>query len=150
MNSKVFFILLLIIAGIAVFGLTAKPKTETSLAVSAKTQESEQSDKLATVSKTMGVVSVDITPASMEAGSELVFDVVMNNHSIDLGYDYTQIATLTDDQGDSYKPIEWIGNSSGHHVKGQLIFPVLPGKPKQLTLTLKGVDNETEDFNWQL
>lgn len=150
MNSKVLFILLLIIAGVAVFGLTAKPKTEASLAVSASTQEGEQSDKLATVSKTMGVVSVDITPTSMEAGKEIVFDVVMNNHSVDLGYDYTQIAALTDDRGNTYKPTQWTGNSGGHHVRGQLIFSVLSDKPQQLTLTLNGVDNETADFSWEL
>ena len=150
MNSKIFFILILVIAGVAVFGLTAKPKTETSLAVSANAQEGEQFDKLATISKTMGVVSVDITPASMETGKEIAFDVVMNNHSVDLGYDYTQIATLTDGQGNTYKPTQWTGNSGGHHVRGQLIFPVLSGKPQQLTLTLNGVDNETADFSWEL
>lgn len=150
MNSKVFFILLLIIAGVAVFGLTAKPKTEASSAVVASAQEGEQTDKLATISKTMGVVSVDITPASMEAGKEIAFDVVMNNHSVDLDYDYTQIATLTDDQGNTHKPTQWTGNSGGHHVRGQLIFPSLSKTPQQLTLTLNGVDNETEDFSWEL
>ena len=118
------------------FGLTAKPKTETSLAESANAQEGEQSDKLATISKTMGVVSVEITPTLVEDDNAPVFDLVMNNHSIELSYDYTQIVTLTDDQGNTYKPTEWTGNSSGHHVNGKLIFPSLSSKPKQLTLTL--------------
>lgn len=150
MNSKIFFIILLVIAGAAVFGLTVKSETESSLAVSANVQENIQFDKLATISKTMGVVSVDITPASMEAGEEIVFDVVMNNHSVDLGYDYMQIATLTDAQGNTYKPKEWAGNSSGHHVSGRLIFPDMLNQVEKLTLTLNGVDNETADFSWEL
>lgn len=149
MNSKLFFIFILVVTAVAVLGLTLKPKQESSMAASANIQDIAE-PKLLTLHKTMGVVSVEVTPVSVEMGKELVFDLTMNNHSIDLDYDYAQIASLTDDQGNSYKPIQWTGNSSGHHVKGELIFPVLSDKVKQLTLTLKGVDNKTEDFNWQL
>lgn len=150
MNSKLFFILILVVAAVAVFGLTSKPKQESSMVASANIQDTAEPKLLTLQSKTMGVVSVEVTPTSVEMGKELVFDLTMNNHSIDLDYDYTQIASLTDDQGNTYQPTKWTGNSEGHHVSGQLIFPILSDKVKQLTLTLKGVDNETEDFNWQL
>lgn len=149
MNSKLFFIFILVVAAVAVFGLTLKPKQKSSMAASANIQDIAE-PKLLTLHKTMGVVSVEVTPISVETGKELVFDLKMNNHSIDLDYDYTQIASLTDDQGNIYQPTKWTGNSEGHHVSGQLIFPILSDKVKQLTLTLKGVDNKTEDFNWQL
>lgn len=149
MNSKVFFVLLLMIAGFAVFGLTGN-KAETSLAPSASAQANEQPNQLATESKTMGVVSVEVTPISVKSGKEAVFDLVMNNHSVDLGYDYTKIVTLADDRGNTYKPTEWTGNTGGHHIRGQLVFPVMAANLKRVTLTLEGIDNETSDFSWEL
>lgn len=150
MNSRVFFILLLMIAGVAVFGMTSKPKAEAVPVASARSGADSASNPLNTESKTMGVVSVEVTPISIEPGEKVTFDLVMNNHSVDLGYDYTQIATLTDDHGNTYKPEEWTGNSGGHHVSGQLIFPALINEQKQLTLTLDGIDDQTDEFSWEL
>jgi len=151
MNSKIFFVLILIIAGVAVFGMMAKSKAEKApQKVSANVQTGEQASKFAIQSKTMGAVEIEAKPVSLETGKDFVFEISINTHSVELNYDYTQIATLTDDLGNSYKPTKWTGGSSGHHVSGQLIFTPLTGNPKELTLTLSGVDNKTEDFNWQL
>jgi len=151
MNSKLFFILLLIVAGVAVFGLTAKSKTEKPpQVVSTNTQSNEQASKLTSQSKSLGAVEIEVKPVSFEREKDVVFEVSMNTHSVELNYDYTQIATLTDDLGNSYKPTKWTGGSSGHHLSGQLIFAPLTENPKELTLTLEGIDNKTESFNWQL
>ncbi|MDP2684535.1 MAG: hypothetical protein Q8P20_05795 [bacterium] len=133
MNSKIFFVILIILAGVIIFGTTLKPKNE-----------------LLTQNKTMGVVDVKITPVSVDNNKELVFELVMDNHSIDLSYDYTKIAVLTDNNDNSIYPSSWTGNSSGHHVEGKLLFPSFSKNPKELTLTLNGVDNKIEAFNWKL
>ncbi|MDP2685341.1 MAG: hypothetical protein Q8P20_10005, partial [bacterium] len=78
------------------------------------------------------------------------FELVMDNHSIDLSYDYTKIAVLTDNNGNPIYPSSWTGNSSGHHVEGKLIFPSFSKNPKELTLTLNEIDNKSETFSWKL
>ncbi len=150
MNSKLFFILLLMVAGVAVFGMTTKPSSEQQVLATTQTEESYESSTLVTQLETMGFVSVEVTPAFTELENGLVFDIAMNNHSVDLNYDFTQIATLTDEKGNTYKPNEWTGNADGHHVSGQLIFTAVSSEIKQLSLTLSGVDNETTDFSWEL
>lgn len=140
MNSKLFYIILLILAGAIVFGFTIKAKPKITI----------QETKLSTQSKTMGVVEVKVTPIFVDNNKELVFELIMDNHSIDLSYDYTKIVVLTDNNSNSIYPSNWTGNSSGHHVKGNLVFPAFSKKPKELTLTLNGVDNKLETFNWKL
>lgn len=140
MNSKLFYIILLILAGAIVFGFTIKAKPKITI----------QETKLSTQSKIMGVVEVKVTPISVDNNKELEFELIMDNHSVDLSYDYTKIAVLTDNNNNSIYPSSWTGNTSGHHVKGDLIFPSFSIEPKKLTFTLSGVDNEIETFIWKL
>ena len=149
MNSKLFFIILLVLAGAVVFGLTTKPKQKLAATTSAKAELSDQSSTLASQTKTMGTVEVEVTPISVVSEKDTVFELSLDTHSVELNYDYTQIATLTDDHGNSYKPTQWTGGNSGHHLEGELLFPPFPENPKQLTLTLDGVDNKSEAFTWQ-
>ena len=150
MNSKVFFIILLVLAGIVVFGLTTKPKQKLAATTSAKAELSDQSSTLASQTKTMGTVEVEVTPISVVSEKDTVFELSLDTHSVELNYDYTQIAVLTDDRGNSYQPTQWTGGSSGHHLQGELIFEPLSENPNQLTLTLEGIDNKSEAFTWQL
>lgn len=150
MNSKIFFIILLVLAGVVVFGISAKQKQEASATTSPTIETNVQASGISSQSKTMGAVEVEVKPVSIQPGKDIVFELSMNTHSVELNYDYTQIAMLADDSGNTYKPATWTGGNSGHHLSGQLIFTPLNGDPKQLTLTLEGVDNETEDFSWQL
>ena len=150
MNSKVFFIILLVLAGIVVFGLTTKPKQKLAATTSAKAELSDQSSTLASQTKTMGTVEVEVTPISVVSEKDTVFELSLDTDSVELNYDYTQIAVLTDDRGDSYQPTQWTGGSSGHHLQGELIFEPLSENPNQLTLTLEGIDNKSEAFTWQL
>ena len=151
MNSKIFLFILLILAGAIIFGFTVKrnqPQPEESL--SFEGTNTEQLSTLQTQIKTLGAIEVEVTPLSVKPGKAIVFELVMNNHSVDLDYDYTKIVTLMDDQGNSLKPAQWTGNTSGHHIKGELVFSALPERTKELTLTLDGVDNKKETFTWQL
>jgi len=150
MNSKIFFIILLILAGAVIFGLTVKPKQKLTPTTSAKTESSVQSSALPPQAKTMGAVEVEITPLSVASGKDVIMELSLNTHSVELNYDYTQIATLTDDRGNSYTPTKWTGGKSGHHLKGNLVFAALAQNQEELTLTLDGVDNKVETFTWQL
>ncbi len=151
MNSKMFFFFLLILGGAIIFGFTVKKnKPQPEKAVSVEGVNTQQISRLQTQTKAMGVVEVEVTPVSVEPGKAMVFELVMNNHSVDLDYDYTKIVTLSDNQGNVLKPNQWTGNTSGHHISGELKFAPLSERPKELTLTLDGVDNKTETFHWQL
>lgn len=48
MNSKLFFILLLMVAGVAVFGMTTKPSSEQQVLATTQTEESYESSTLVT------------------------------------------------------------------------------------------------------
>ena len=150
MNSKTFFFILLILGGVVVFGLTVESKKETSSTVLPNTVENLETTGLSSQTKTMGAVEVAITPVSVESGKDVIFELSLNTHSVELNYDYTQIATLTDENGNSYKPTEWTGGNSGHHLNGKLVFPPFSKQAEELTLTLNDVDNKIEVFNWKL
>lgn len=139
MNSKIFFVTLLVLAGMIIFGLSAKQKEEISATASQRIE-----------TRTMGAVEVEVTPVSVDPGKEVVFKLSLSTHSVELNYDYTQIATLTDEQGNVYKPIKWTGGNSGHHLEGELSFDVLLQNPKELTFALEGIDNKSETFIWKL
>lgn len=150
MNSKAFFFILLILGGAVVFGLNVKQKQETLSTVLPNTVENLETIGLSSQTKTMGEVDVEIIPISVEPEKEVVFELSLNTHSVELNYDYMEIVTLTDDLGNSYKPVKWTGGSSGHHLNGKLVFPPFSKQAKELTLTLNGVDNKIEIFNWKL
>lgn len=150
MNSRLFFVLLLGIVGVAIFGLSVKPKQSTATTAVPKEEVSEQPATQQPQNKSLGAVDVEIIPINIESGDDLIFQMTMNTHSVELEYDYTQIATLTDDQGNTYKPITWTGGNSGHHLEGELVFAALPKNPENLTLTLEDIDNESGTFTWKL
>lgn len=139
MNSKYFFIILLLLGGAVIFGISAKQKQAVSVIPSLQPQN-----------KTMGAVTVEVKPVAVESGENIIFEVSMNTHSVELSYDYTKIATLTDNNGNSYKPTKWTGGNSGHHLTGELVFEPLSETPKVLTLILKSIDNKSETFSWKL
>lgn len=150
MNTKMFFVILLVIAGAVIFGLSAKPKQEISAATSSKIETSEQVAAQSSQTKSMGAVEVEVTPKTIESGKDIVFQISLNTHSVELDYDYTKIATLADEQGNTYKTTTWTGGNSGHHLEGELVFAALSQSPKELTLTLEGIDNKSETFIWKL
>jgi len=148
MNSKVFLVIIMAIVGVAVLGLSIKPQS--SSAESGPPNSVVGTSSLSSQTQTAGVVSVEATPKTLTSGQDVIFDLVLNNHSVDLGYDFAAISTLTDSTGHTYPTKQWTGNSGGHHVRGQLIFPALMPNAKSITFTLTGVDNQTISFSWNL
>ena len=99
---------------------------------------------------TAGVVEVEAIPKQLGPGQKMIFTLKLNNHSMSLDYDYTKMAIIVDDEGNIYKPIEWIGGVGGHHVSGDLIFGKLSGKAKRVGLNINGVDDKNVVFDWEL
>ena len=100
------------------------------------------------------MVTVVVTPLNLDdqSAATLDFEVALNTHSVDLGYDLTQIATLSNDAGEKVKPTRWDGPAGGgHHRAGTLSFPQLRQRGQTLTLTLRGVADVPErKFTWKV
>lgn len=102
-----------------------------------------------------GAVVMEIKPINLNNPDDtLTFEVSMDTHSVDLGMDLTQLATLVTDTGRSVQAIAWDAPSGGHHVGGTLVFPsTYDGKPllegvTQVTISIKKVDADLRLFNW--
>lgn len=77
------------------------------------------------------------------------FQIAINTHSVDLDFDLTKIATLHDNFGKDYYPLEWEGSEpGGHHRNGILRFPAINAKAKSIKLIIK--DSTRREFNWDL
>lgn len=97
-----------------------------------------------------GVVEVEAIPKELTPGRKMVFTLYLNNHSIDLNYELTKLAVVVDDTGRIYKPVNWTGESGGHHLSGDLEFDKLSGKAKHIGLNLTGINNQKVVFDWEL
>lgn len=107
-------------------------------------------DMPAPQTKQIGVVEVEITPKELAHGKPAIFTIKLNNHSVDLGYDYIKIATLVDSEGNIYKPVSWNGDMGGHHVSGDLVFGNLSSGAESVGLNINGIDNQKAVFEWKL
>ena len=99
-------------------------------------------------------VTIEVTPLNLtdQSAATLDFKIVLNTHSVDLKYDYTSLATVSDDAGDKVQAVKWDGPATGgHHVSGILSFPSLKNRGHALTLTLRGIANVPErTFSWKV
>jgi hypothetical protein len=109
-----------------------------------------------------GSVEMRVTymnPLSKMDTAELVFEVRMNTHSVDLDvYKLDKLAILRDDTGNTYKPLGWFNpGGGGHHRFGTLKFAnrhkdgsdIITKDTKELTLIIKDIDNVKERrFLW--
>jgi hypothetical protein len=104
-----------------------------------------------------GAVEVSVTPINLDnPGEQLVFEVALNTHSIDLSMDLATMATLNTDKGKSVQAATWDAPRGGHHVEGKLSFPAsVDGQPllegaKTLTLIIKDLDAPERVLTWEL
>lgn len=104
-----------------------------------------------------GAVAIEITPVNLQASaSDLVFDVAMNTHSVDLSVDLVSLASLSTDTGITVQATDWVGPHGGHHVSGELVLPArVDGKSilagaRRLTLTIVNLDAPSRTFAWDL
>lgn len=93
-------------------------------------------------------VRVEVVPGSVADGEPVVFQVYLNTHSVDLGFDFQEIAQLEVEGGKTYRPLGWEGSPpGGHHRSGRLTFWPLRGTG-YLKLTLKEVGGVDRVFEW--
>jgi len=152
MNAKILFILVLIISGVVIIAFSTKteqtPTPKNSILK--VTQSVSTAKRLDSQTKTMGNVEVVIIPTVSIQGKKAVLHVSLSTHSVELDYDYTEIVTLSDEQGNIYKPLKWTGGNGGHHVEGELIFEPLKEDAKKITLSIDGIDSQQALFQWNL
>lgn len=146
MSTKYFLIILVILAGVIGYGYIDK----SSRNVSASSANSQQVSTQVPVTKTMGVVEVEAVPTKLSPGEDGVITLRLNNHSVDLDYDFAEIATISDDLGNVYPISEWTGGKGGHHQSGELKFGKINPKAKTMRLTLSGIDNTNENFSFSI
>ncbi len=107
-----------------------------------------------TQTKEEASVTVAVTPLNLndKSAATLDFKIALNTHSVDLGYDLTAIATLSNNAGEKVQPAKWDGPAGGgHHREGTLSFPQLKNRGQALTLTLRGIADVPErTFTWKV
>lgn len=100
-----------------------------------------------------GQVVIEVIPLNLNQPEEtLHFQVAMNTHSVELGYDLAQLAVLRTDRGDEVSGLRWDGGRGGHHVNGTLYFPVMDlDGARWVELVIQDVANVPERvFRWEM
>jgi len=107
-----------------------------------------------------GGVQVTVVPIQLSRGAEqLVFEVALDTHSIDLSFDLAAQAILRNDQGRTVQALFWDGGQGGHHLRGRLSFPardaagapLLGPETRALELVLVGIAGVQERiFRWEV
>ena len=153
MNSRVLIVGLVAVIVFGVFLFKGAKDNESSVQgveTQASVVDERTTDTLGSQTKSMGAVEVEVTPTNVKPGSNMVFDVSLNTHSVELDYDYTEIAHIEDDFGNKYKATEWTGEKGGHHLGGTLSFDALEQQANKVSLTFSGIDSQDATFEWQL
>ncbi len=105
-----------------------------------------------------GAVEMAVTPMDIGGGSDGVirFEVTIKTHTVDLSMDLARLSTLATDLGMRLDAESWTGGS-GHHVSGELDFPMytpdgtpLIGDAQEIILTIRDVDASERVFVWQV
>ncbi len=148
-------IALFAIASLMVGVLPGIPQTtsaQTSLLEGEPSEAKAPSLNLLKQTSSQNNVTVDVTPSNFRFGKEVEFEVSLNTHSVDLGFDLTQISTLSDNLGNNYAPVAWNGSPpGGHHRNGTLTFPKLDENAESMVLVMKGIADVPErKFEWSL
>ena len=155
MKNRLILIISLVLMALIMMSYVSR-KSDSRLNATGSAQERttatvvEENGKLAPQRRTMGAVEVQVTPVRLEANAQPVLNIELNTHSVELDYDLTQVMQLTDDLGNSYKPLVWSGGSGGHHLTGELLFENLKSEAQTLSLTLSEIDGQTAEFMFKI
>lgn len=96
-----------------------------------------------------GQVTIKVAP-QVSNSAQWKFTIVFDTHSVELNQDLLQIAVLTDDQGNTYKPTAWEGpGPGGHHREGILLFESISPTTSYVELRIKNIGGIPERlFKW--
>lgn len=136
---KTLFYSLLVLSIIIVFGLyylISNSKTSSLINTNETSFQTSTSNE--------NNVEFQVTPLSPSE-----FQIAINTHSVELDFDLTQISTVYDDAGNTYKPLKWEGSEpSGHHRNGILKFSSIDKNAKSIKLVI--IDSTKREFSWNL
>lgn len=131
--------------------------TQIATLEASKTVEPKIAQPYPTQSDAQGAITVDITPENLDQpGDQVIVDVSMDTHSVNLSMDLAKLASLSTDTGKKVRAILWDAPRGGHHVQGKLSFPtIVDGKnifdqANSMTITIIDVDAKSRVFTWQL
>lgn len=155
MNSKkltIFLIILFVITGIFMFIIFDNKKINHPVLINNSSINTNSSRETSLESRTDNqlAVTVTVTPKDVSLQSkEWSFDIIMDNHVIELNQDLVKNTVLIDNQGKVYKPLRWEGaGAGGHHREGTLFFESIIPNPKSFKLKISGVGDVVRSFVW--
>jgi hypothetical protein len=150
-SSIVLFTVAFLMVGVLP-GFSPTTSAQTNLSEDKASEAKAPSLNLLKQTSSQNMVTVDVTPFNFEFGKEVEFEVSLNTHSVELGFDLAQISTLSDNLGNNYDPIAWNGSPpGGHHRNGTLTFPELNENAESMVLVMKGIADVPErKFEWSL
>lgn len=104
-----------------------------------------------TQSSDAGRVVIAVTPLTL-SDDDWSFEVALNTHSVNLGFDMTEVSALRCDQGQEYAPTDWDGSGpGGHHRSGVLKFAALDHPTSFVEIVIRNVAGEPERlFRWKV
>ncbi len=107
---------------------------------------------LETIVNDENFVTIEVKPLNLEFNEPVRFQVKMNTHQGDLGFDLAAISILEDDKGRILKPVSWEGSPpGGHHRAGVLTFPGVDEQSKWIKLTIREIyEVPKRIFIWNL
>ncbi len=141
-KKYIVFLLLLFVLFISYIFINNKSSQSRNINLDNKTFEAKDSGR--------GNIEVEVTPKILSSTQNSSFEVGINNHQVDLNYNLSKIAVLTDDKGNKYSPISWNGPEGGHHSNGILVFPPLSKDAKSVKLLLPKIGGVDRNFSWNL
>jgi hypothetical protein len=98
-----------------------------------------------------GGLFIEVRPIDFSFGNPVRFEISLNAHQGDLGFDLTKKSVLIDSIGKRYIPLEWQGDKGGHHISGVLVFPSIPAQVNNMTLVISDVYGIKERiFKWNI
>ncbi len=139
------FILVGLIVLTSVFIVVSRDTPDSGL------QQQAEKSSFETQTSDQGQVLIKATPEILNEGG-MKFKIIFDTHSVDLNQDLLQIAVLTDDQSNTYRPTKWEGTGpGGHHREGTLIFEPMNNAVSFVVLNIKSVGGVSERlFKWSL
>jgi hypothetical protein len=98
-----------------------------------------------------GQVTIEVAPLAL--GEDVwEFKVALNTHSVDLGFDLTEVSTLRCDRGQEFEAAAWDGSGpGGHHRSGVLRFAALDHPTSTVEVVIRDVAKVPERvFRWDV
>ena len=132
-----------IVVGIIVYQRNIKPLPNISATL-------QPSKFLEVKSDNQNGVEVVIKPQVCDdfCNDSAIFEVSFTTHEGDLDFDLAKVSTLEVD-GKVLPAKSWDGDSGGHHLEGNLVFPGVEKEPTKIIIRMKNIVGADRTFTWE-